>query len=105
MVADGVRDGFLSRLQMLGGFAMKRPQDCFADLADPRTGNATRYDLLETLTIALCATLCGAEGGVDMALFGKAKEGLPRQFLKPAHGVPSHDTFGRIFRLLDPEAF
>ena len=52
---------------------MERLQDCFADLADPRTGNATRYDLLETLTIALCATLCGAEGVVDMALFGKAR--------------------------------
>ena len=57
---------------------MERLQDCFSDLADPRTGNATRYGLLETLTIALCATLSGTERGVDMALFGKARRSEPR---------------------------
>ncbi len=46
---------------------MERLQDCFADLTDPRTRNATRYDLLETLTIALCTTLSGAESGVDLS--------------------------------------
>ena len=49
---------------------MERFQACFAGLADPRTGNAQRHDLLEILLIALAATLCGAEGCVDMALFG-----------------------------------
>jgi predicted transposase YbfD/YdcC len=84
---------------------MERFQACFADLADPRTGNAQRHELLEILLIALAATLCGAEGCVDMALFGRAKEPLLRRFLALPGGVPSHDTFSRLFRLLDPVAF
>jgi predicted transposase YbfD/YdcC len=83
---------------------MGRLEECFADLADPRSGNA-RHDLLELLTIALCAVLCGAESCVEMALFGASKEPLLRQFLKLEHGVPSHDTFSRVFRLLEPGAF
>jgi len=79
-------------------------EECFGDVADPRSGNA-RHDLLEILTIALCAVLCGAETCVDMALFGEAKEPLLRQFLELEHGVPSHDTFSRVFRLLEPAAF
>ena len=59
---------------------MERFRACFADLADPRTGNAQRHDLLEILLIALAATLCGAEGCVDMALFGRAKEPFLRAF-------------------------
>ena len=55
--------------------------------------------------IALFATLCGAESCVDMALFGRSKEPLLRRFLRLPGGVPSHDTFSRIFRLLDPAAF
>ena len=78
---------------------------CFAGLADPRTGNAQRHDLLEILQIALLATLCGAESCVDMALFGRAKEPFLRRFLRLPGGVPSHDTFSRLFRLLDPAAF
>jgi len=83
---------------------MGRLGECFAELADPRSQNA-RHDLLEVLMIALCAVLCGAENCVDMAEFGSAKEPLLRQFLKLEHGVPSHDTFSRIFRLLEPGAF
>ena len=55
---------------------MERFRACFADLADPRTGNAQRHDLLEILLIALAATLAGAETCVDMAEFGRAKEPL-----------------------------
>ena len=61
--------------------------------------------LLEILLIALAATLCGAESCVDMALFGRAKEPFLRRFLALPGGVPSHDTFSRLFRLLDPAAF
>lgn len=78
---------------------------CFADLADPRTGNAQRHELLEILLIALAATLSGAESCVDMALFGRTKAPLLRRFLRLPGGVPSHDTFSRLFRLLDPTAF
>jgi predicted transposase YbfD/YdcC len=84
---------------------MGRFRACFGDLVDPRTGNAQRHDLLEILLIALAATLCGAEGCVDMALFGRAKAPLLRRFLRLEGGIPSHDTFSRIFRLLDPDAF
>lgn len=76
----------------------------FRRLRDPRAANA-RHDLLEVLFIALAAVLCGAEGASDMAQFGSAKEGLLRQFLRLEHGVPSHDTFSRVFRLLDPQRF
>ena len=78
---------------------------CFAELEDPRTGNAQRHELDEIVMIALLATLCGAEGCVDMALFGRSKEPLLRQFLKLPGGIPSHDTFSRVFRRLDPRGF
>ncbi len=55
--------------------------------------------------IALCATLCGADGCVDMEEFGKSKERFLREFLSLPHGVPAHDTFSRIFRALDPARF
>jgi predicted transposase YbfD/YdcC len=77
---------------------------CFADLEDPREDNA-RHDLLEILVIALCAMLCGGEDCSDMALFGRAKEPFLRRFLRLPHGIPSHDTFSRVLRVLDPEAF
>jgi predicted transposase YbfD/YdcC len=76
----------------------------FADLSDPRAANA-RHDLLELLAVALAAVLCGAESCAEMALFGQSKESLLRQFLRLEHGIPSHDTFSRLFRLLEPEAF
>jgi predicted transposase YbfD/YdcC len=78
---------------------------CFAGLEDPRSGNAQRHELDEIVLIALLAVLCGAETCVDMALFGRSKETLLRRFLKLPGGIPSHDTFSRIFRLLDPAAF
>jgi DDE_Tnp_1-associated len=84
---------------------MERFRACFANLADPRTGNAQRHDLLEVLLIALCATLSGAETCVDMALFGEARAPLLRRFMRLPGGIPSHDTFSRLFRLLDPKAF
>jgi hypothetical protein len=76
----------------------------FRRLPDPRADNA-RHDLLEVLFIALAAVLCGAESCSDMADFGQSKEGLLRLFLRLEHGIPSHDTFSRVFRLLKPETF
>jgi predicted transposase YbfD/YdcC len=77
----------------------------FSALPDPRTGNAKRHDLLEVLTIALTASVCGAESCSDFADFAVDREDLFREFLRLENGVPSHDTFSRIFRLLDPGAF
>jgi predicted transposase YbfD/YdcC len=76
----------------------------FADLPDPRAAN-TRHSLLEVIFIALMAVLCGAESCTDMAEFGHAKRPLLQSLLKMPHGVSSHDTFSRVFRLLDPGAF
>ena len=78
---------------------------CFEDLDDPRSGNAGLHDFHELLTIALCAVLCGGQGAVDMAVFARAKEPLLRGFLELKNGPPSHDTFSRLFRLLDPVQF
>ena len=77
----------------------------FAALPDPRTGNAQRHNLLDLLTIALTATICGAESCVDFADFARDREALFRDFLALPGGLPSHDTFSRLFRLLDPAAF
>jgi len=76
----------------------------FRRLPDPRADNAS-HELLDVLFIALAAVLCGAESCSDMAEFGQSKEGLLRLVLRLEHGIPSHDTFSRVFHLLDPEAF
>lgn len=78
---------------------------CWEGLEDPRKGNAALHDFHELLMIALCSVLCGGQGAVDMALFAEAKEPWLRSFLKLENGIPSHDTFSRVFRNLDPEQF
>ena len=74
-------------------------------LEDPRHGNAERHSLHDILVIALCTILCGGETCTDMALFGQSKREFLQSFLPLRNGIPSHDTFSRVFRLLDPEAF
>src|SRR5438105_9216030 len=83
---------------------MKGFSRCFSELPDPRADNAL-HDLTEILFIALLATLCGAQTCCDIALFAKTKEPLLRTVLVLAHGAPSHDTFSRVFRMLDAQAF
>ncbi|MEJ1970213.1 MAG: ISAs1 family transposase [Rhizomicrobium sp.] len=83
---------------------MNRFVEIFELLPDPRAGNS-RHDLSEVLFIAFLATLCGATGCVDMEDFGLAKEPLLRGFLMLKHGIPSHDTFSAVFRMIDPKAF
>lgn len=77
----------------------------FKALKDPRTGNATLHELLDIVTIALCATICGANEWTDVEEFGKTHETWLRAFLVLPNGIPSHDTFGRVFARLDPHAF
>lgn len=74
-------------------------------LQDPRTGPAKRHELLDILIIAVCGVICGAESWVDIEEFGQAKEEWLASFLDLPNGIPSHDTFGRVFAALDPEAF
>src|ERR1019366_2362246 len=78
---------------------------CWEGLEDPRSGNAALHEFHELLMIALCCVLCGGQGAVDMALFAEAKEPFLRSFLTLANGLPSHDTFSRLFRNLDPDQF
>jgi predicted transposase YbfD/YdcC len=86
------------------GSPMQKFNKIFRGLRDPRAPNAL-HELLEILIIALAAMLCGAKGPTDMALFGRSKEKLLRQFLRLQYGIPSHDTFSRVFRALEPQAF
>ncbi len=83
---------------------MERFTEAFSKLPDPRAENAL-HDLRELLFIALLATLCGATSCTDMALFARMKFYLLEPILKLEHGLPSHDTFSRVFRMLDPVAF
>ena len=75
----------------------------FEAIPDPRDINA-RHDLREILFIALAAMMCGAESCVEMAEFGIERETLLRTILELEHGIPSHDTFSRVLRRLDPVA-
>jgi predicted transposase YbfD/YdcC len=78
---------------------------CWEGVEDPRTGNAALHNFYELLVIALCTVLCGGQSAVDMATFAQAKEPFLRSFLKLENGLPSHDTFSRLFRQLDPVQF
>jgi predicted transposase YbfD/YdcC len=80
-------------------------QTHFADLEDPRIDRTRRHDLMDILVIAICAVICGAEGWVDIAAYGVAKRDWLKTFLALPNGIPSHDTFRRVFCLLDPAAF
>ena len=76
----------------------------FRKLRDPRAANAS-YPLLEILFVALAAVLCGAKSCTDMSDFGRRKIDLLRRFVPLEKGVPSHDVFSDVFRMLDPAAF
>src|SRR3712207_3371 len=75
----------------------------FATLADPRDAKKVEHRLVDSLTITLCAVVCGADDWVAAATFGELRETWLRTFLALPGGIPSHDTFGRVFRLLDPD--
>ena len=76
----------------------------FSDLDDPRGANRWHL-LLDIIVIAICAAICGADSWVDVELFGESKYKWFRKFLKLPHGIPAHDTFGRVFAHLDAEQF
>lgn len=89
-------------MQAFPGCAIR---DHFAVLPDPRIDRARRHDLLDSVTIALCAVICGADSWVEVERFGRAKQAWLRTFLPLPGGIPSPDTFGRVFAALDPAAF
>ena len=77
----------------------------FTQLEDPRVGRAKRHNLTDVIAIAICAVICGANGWTDVELFGKSKREWLETFLDLPNGIPSHDTFGRVFAMLDAEQF
>lgn len=77
----------------------------FKDLKDPRTERTRRHDLMDIVVIAICAVICGSEGWEDIAKYGRAKHNWLKTFLRLPNGIPSHDTFRRVFCLLAPSAF
>jgi predicted transposase YbfD/YdcC len=77
--------------------------DCFFDLVDPRIARTRRHQLLDIVSIALCAVLAGAESWVEVEEWGEIKLDWLRPWLALPNGIPSHDTFGRVFSRIDPE--
>ena len=90
----------MSSKETLGQFG-----SCWEGLEEPRSGNAALHDFHELLMIALSCVLCGGQGAVDMAVVAEAKEPFLGSFLTLANDLPSHDTFSRLFRNLDPDQF
>jgi predicted transposase YbfD/YdcC len=77
----------------------------FSGMSDPRVERTKLHSLTDILVIGICAVICGADSWTEMESFGQAKEVWLRQFLELANGIPSHDTFGRVFARLDPDEF
>lgn len=78
---------------------------CFATVDDPRIERTKAHRLLDIMIIAICAVICGADGWVAVEAFGKTKRAWLEGFLDLPKGIPSHDTFGRVFARIDPEQF
>ncbi len=76
----------------------------FRNLDDPRKYNV-RLNLIDIITIAICALICGAQNWLDVEQYGKSKYDWLKQFLQLPGNIPSHDTFGRVFSMLDPKQF
>jgi predicted transposase YbfD/YdcC len=77
----------------------------FAALPDPRRRRRRLHNLLDLIAIAICAVIAGCDDWVEVAAYGRKKRAWLQTFLPLPHGIPSHDTFSRVFRLLEPRAF
>ena len=77
----------------------------FAQVEDPRVERTKLHRLRDIIILAICGVICGAEGWVEIEEFGKAKEAWFTELLDLPNGIPSHDTFGRVFACIDPKQF
>jgi predicted transposase YbfD/YdcC len=77
----------------------------FAQVEDPRVERTKLHRLRDIIILAICGVICGAEGWVEIEEFGKAKEAWFTELLALPNGIPSHDTFGRVFACIDPKQF
>lgn len=80
-------------------------ESLFAQVEDPRMERTKRHRLRDIIILAICGVICGAEGWAEIEEFGKAKEAFFTELLDLPNGIPSHDTFGRVFALIDPKQF
>ena len=85
--------------------ALRDLETIFSQVEDPRVERTKRHRLQDSIILAICGVICGAEGWVEIEAFGKAKEAWFRELLSLPGGIPSHDTFGRVFAHLDPKPF
>lgn len=83
---------------------VEKLKENFAEVEDPRASNR-RHLLIDIIILAICGLICGADGWVEIEAFGKAKMWWFKQFLELPNGIPSHDTFGRVFAVIDPQQF
>src|SRR5688572_16836008 len=98
MTCRGVRDRSRG---ITGGRPMPLPiTTVFADLPDPRSDINRRHNLVDILTIAVCAVISGAEGWEQIAEYGRSKKDFFKRLLTLPNGIPSHDTFYRVFARL-----
>ena len=77
----------------------------FSHIDDPRSSKSRKHPLIKIIVIAVCAVICGADNWVNIELWAKANRKWLEGFLDMSTGVPSHDTFGRVFSILSPDAF
>jgi predicted transposase YbfD/YdcC len=84
---------------------VKSLSEHFKTVEDPRVDRTKKHALMDIIIIAICGVICGADDWVAIERFGKAKEGWFRTFLALPNGIPSHDTFGRVFSVVDPDQF
>jgi len=80
-------------------------EDHFSKANDPRKERTKNHKLIDIIVTSICAVICGAEGWVDVELFGKSKLDWLKTFLELPNGIPSHDTFGRVFSMIDAQQF
>lgn len=80
-------------------------EEHFSKVSDPRIERTKEHKLIDMIAIAICGVICGAEGWTDIELFGKSKLPWLKTFLELPNGIPSHDTFGRVFSLIDAQQF
>ena len=80
-------------------------EEHFSKVTDPRKDRTKEHKLIDIIAIAICAIICGAEGWTDIEIFGNSKVVWLKTFLELPNGIPSHDTFGRVFGMVDAQQF
>lgn len=84
---------------------LEQLRERFSALGDPRVERTKLHRLMDIITIAICAVICGADDWVEIEEFGNEKRAFFDNFLVLPNGIPSHDTFGRVFARINPEQF